>query len=76
MVLLAPAAIGPKFTQVTTKPLLVQVFPLLLKLAGALKFAFGRVIVVVIGPVVGPVPPFVTVMGKLLGLAATKLGAG
>ena len=60
----------------TTKPLVVQVLPLLVNDAGALKFAFGSVIVVVIGTVVGPVPLFVTVIGTLLGEPATKLGEG
>ena len=59
----------------TTCPLVVQVLLLLLKLAGALVLA-GSVIVVVIGPVVGPVLLFVTVTGMLLGLPATKAGAG
>ena len=49
--------------------------PLLVNEAGALVLV-GRVMVVVIGPVVGPVPPLVTVMGTLLGLLATKTGAG
>ena len=49
--------------------------PLLVNEAGALVLV-GRVMVVVMGPVVGPVPPLVTVMGTLLGLLATKAGAG
>ena len=46
-----------------------------LKLAGALTPA-GSVIVVVIGPVVGPLPLLVTVIGTLLATPATKLGEG
>ena len=46
-----------------------------MKLAGALV-PVGRVNVVVIGPVVGPLPVFVTVTGTLLGEPLTKFGAG
>ena len=75
IVLLPPAAIGPGLIQVTVWPLVVQLLPLLLKLAGALVLA-GSVIVVVIGPVVGALPLLVTVIGTLLGRPATKLGEG
>lgn len=49
--------------------------PPLLKLAGALV-PLGNVNVVVIGPVVGPVPLFVTVTGTLLACPATNAGEG
>ena len=75
MVLLAPAAIGPGFTHVTVCPDVVQLLPLLVKLAGALV-PLGNVNVVVIEPVVAPVPLFVTVTGTLLGEPATNAGEG
>ncbi len=67
--------IGPGFTHVTVWPLVVQVLPPLLKLAGALV-PVGNVNVVVIGPVVGPVPLFVTVTGTLLGWPSIRRGDG
>lgn len=73
--MLAPFAIGPGFTHVTVWPLVVQALPLLLNDAGALVFV-GSVIVVVTGPVVGPLPLFVTVTGTLLTELATSAGEG
>lgn len=73
--MLAPAAFGPGFTHVTVWPLVVQVLPPLLKLAGALA-PLGKLNVVVIGPVVGLVPAFVTVTGTLLAEPATNAGEG
>ena len=71
-----PGAIGPGFTHVTVWPVVVQVFPPLLKPAGAVT-PVGRPNVVVIGPVVGPaVIGFVTVTGTLLGAPACNAGDG
>ena len=64
-VLLLPGAIGPALMQVTVWLAVVQLQPLLLKLAGADTPA-GRVTVLVSGPVAGPWPLLVIVMGTLL----------
>ena len=74
-VLLPPAAIGPAFVQVTEGVLVAHVQPLLVKLVGAVT-PVGKVMVVVIGLVVAPVPIFATVIGKLLACPATKTGLG
>jgi hypothetical protein len=75
MVLDAPALIGPGCVQVTVCPTVVQLQTPLVKLAGALVLV-GNVIVAVIGPVVGPVPMLLTVIGTLLATPATKAGDG
>ena len=54
---------------------MVQVHGPFVKLAGALV-PVGKVMVVVIGPVVGKLPALVTVIGTLLAVPATKAGAG
>ena len=73
--LLPPAAIGLSCVQLTFWPVVVQLQPLLGKLAGALVPA-GSVICAVTVPVVGPLPMLVTVSGTLLATPATKLGDG
>ncbi len=61
--------------QVAVWPLVVQLQPLLLNMAGALT-PVGNVTVVVMGPVASPCPLLVTVTGTLLGWPAARLGAG
>jgi hypothetical protein len=56
---------GPGVLQVTVCPLVVQLLVPLVKLGGA-DTPVGKVIVVVIGPVAGPEPTFVVVIGILL----------
>ena len=63
MVLLAPAANGPGFEQVTVEPAVVQVNPPEVKLAGAVVFG-GRMMVVVTAPV-AVLPRLETVTGRL-----------
>ena len=74
-VLLLPGAIGPALRQVTTWLAVVQTQPLLLKLAGADTPA-GSVTVLVSGPVAGPWPLLVIVIGTLLACPTAKLGEG
>ena len=69
------AVIDTGFVQATVELVVVQLQPLLIKLAGAVTPA-GNVTVVLIGPVAVPVPMLATVTGKLLGLPATKAGLG
>ena len=64
-VLLPPAAIGPAFVQITEGVVVEHVQPLFVNVAGAVT-PVGKVIVVVIGPIAGPVPTFATVIGKSL----------
>jgi hypothetical protein len=66
---------GPGVKQVTVCPDVLQVLPPLTKVAGADTPA-GSVMVVVIGPVAGPVPTFVVVTGTLLGCPTTNGVAG
>jgi hypothetical protein len=56
---------GPGVLQVTVCPEVVQLLPPLVKVAGA-DVPVGNVMVVVIGPVAGPDPTFVVVIGILL----------
>jgi hypothetical protein len=74
MTLSLPAVIGPALTQVTVWPLVVQVLPFELKLAGA-ETPVGSVIVLVTGPA-GPEPVFVTVIGTVLVTPTTSAGEG
>ena len=64
-VLLSVGLIGPGFVQVEIWPLVLQVQPLLLNVAGALT-PLGSVTVVVIGPWALPGPLLVMVIGTLL----------
>jgi hypothetical protein len=72
---LAPAAIGLGSVQVTVLPLVVQVQAPLVKLAGAVM-PVGSGKVTVVGPVVGPLPMLVTVIGKALVTPSFKAGEG
>jgi hypothetical protein len=74
-VLLVPAAIGPGLVQVTVPLVVVQVQPLLVKVAGAVT-PEGKGSDVLIGPVVGPVPMLVTVTGRLLVTPSLRTGVG
>ena len=67
----ATLLIEPGLVQVTVCPTVVQVLLLLVNVAGAL-IPVGKVIVVVIMPVVGEVPIFVTVTGTILGVPTTN----
>jgi hypothetical protein len=64
---LLPAVLlnGPGVLQVTVCPEVLQLLPPLVNVAGA-DVPAGNVIVVVIGPVAGPEPAFVVVIGILL----------
>lgn len=71
-VLLPPFAIGPAVVQFTVWPVVAQLQPLLLKVAGA-DMPVGKVIDVAIGlPVVAAVPMLATVIGTLLATPATN----
>jgi hypothetical protein len=73
--LLVPLLIGPGLIHVITELVLVQAQPLLLNDAGDVT-PLGNVIVVVIGPVVGPVPTLATVTGNVPAWPATSAGLG
>ena len=75
-VLLLPLLMAPLLTQVTLWPLVVQLQPLPPpKVTGALM-PVGKVIVVVIGPLVGAVPWLATTTGRLLWTPTMRLGVG
>ena len=74
-VLLALGASGPALLQATVLPLVVQLQPLLLKVAGAVT-PLGKVMVMLIDPVVVAVPLLVTITGTALATPSIRRGAG
>jgi hypothetical protein len=73
--LLFPLLIGPGLIHVITELVLVQAQPLLLNDGGDV-IPLGNVMIVVIGPVVGPVPILATVTGNVPAWPATRAGLG
>lgn len=74
-VVLAALASGPGLEQATLVPVVEQLKPLLVNVAGAVTLA-GIVSVVVIGPVVGALPMLLTPTGSELVCPATRAGLG
>jgi hypothetical protein len=75
---LLPATLlnGPGVVHVTTCPVVVQVEPLVVNGPAGALVPVGKLMVVVITPASGAEPVLVSVTGMLLGLLATKFGAG
>ena len=71
ILILSPAGIGPGLVHVTMRAKVLQVEPLLVKVAGA-DVPAGNVIVVVMIPGAGLPPMFLTTTGTLLGVPTTN----